>query len=293
MHKISEGRKRDRWALVTAIGLLMLFGSAIIAGCGASLNQAIPLATPTPVERHPPTGTAEAATSFAYLYSRIDYPLQIKVNSSDTVTLDLSLNRNILSMTPTPTSGSPVASAPLPVIPLPTDLQDYQDVAVQVNVQQDVGPVVWQLTSAARESLVRPDNTHRYLDVLSPFTWNIQATGAGENTGVLVLTIIYTYLDGSEHPGDVPLTSAPIPIVAVQPTVANTTLPPFKLPIISLTSLAGVVALLRFLQGIWQAGQNVGDAVGAAKSAAAMAQKIAHRDAVPPTKKRADLRPPQ
>ncbi|MBA3827075.1 MAG: hypothetical protein H0X24_24680 [Ktedonobacterales bacterium] len=280
----------ERWLLLTALGVMALIASVIITGCGASsAANTLPTAQPT----HPggPATTAEPPQTYAYLYSRIDYPLQIQVNGSDSVTLNLSLNRNILTVTPTPTNGTPVASATLPVIPLPTDLQNYQDVAVQAAVQQDAGPIVWQLTSAARESLVS-QTAHRYLDALAPFTWNIQAVAAGRNTSTLILTVIYTYLGGSEHPGAVPLTAAPIPIVAIAPTITNTTLPALKLPFISLTSLAGVIALLRFLQGIWQAGQNVGEAVGTAKNAVALAQKLTHRETLTPTKKRTDQRLP-
>ena len=90
----------------------------------------------------------------------------------------------------------------------------------------------------------------------------------------VVLHLIYVYLDGSEHDGTVEVSQAPIPIVAVQPTVANTTLPQFKLPIAGLSGLAGVIALLRF---IYTALKTINDVTEPVKDAAKVASAVRGR----------------
>src|SRR6266849_5226908 len=79
--------------LVAALFLVALLG---LAACGA-YSTGITGPQPTPVRTA--TGTA-APTAYAYLFSRIDYPLQVPVNAADLVTLTLSPNSNILTVTP-------------------------------------------------------------------------------------------------------------------------------------------------------------------------------------------------
>src|SRR5262249_7753729 len=90
----------------TAFALLAL----ALASCGGTYGGGS-----GPPPRPPTPGQAR----FAYLYSRLDYPLQVAVNSGDTVTLQLSPQSNILSVTPGPGRGSGTVGSP---IPLPTDL---------------------------------------------------------------------------------------------------------------------------------------------------------------------------
>lgn len=272
-------------ALRSALPLLVAAAFAALAlalaGCGGSAPRYTTYATPTPRSDATPGSTASAGptatpgvAAYAYLYSQIDYPLQIPVSTSDTVTLTLSPQSNILSVTPGQGRGTGTVGQP---IPLPTDLQHYQDVAASVDTQAaGAGPLTWALTTSVRQSLLTGStltNDLRYKDRVA-FTWDVRATSAGENTVKVVLHLIYVFADGSEHDGSVEISQAPIPIVAVQATVANTTLPQFKLPIAGLSGLAGVIALLRF---IYTALKTINDVTEPVKDAAKVASAVRGR----------------
>src|SRR5579875_228533 len=125
-----------RWLIalpLTALGICMV--ALMLVGCGGSSN-------PTSIV---PSG------KYAYLYSSVDYPLQIAVNDADTVTLTLSPNSNLVSAAPGQGHGKTTDEP----IPLPTDLSAYRDIAAAAEASGG-GPLVWQLTSAPRQSLLTP-----------------------------------------------------------------------------------------------------------------------------------------
>jgi hypothetical protein len=270
-------------ALRRALPLLVAAAFAALAlalaSCGSSATSYI-TPSPTPRSDGTPSSTASAgptatpgAAAYAYLYSQIDYPLQVPLNGSDSVTLTLSPKSSILTVTPGPGRGSGTISQP---ILLPTDLQDYRDIAASVDTQAaDTGPLTWALQSPIRQSLLtssNPDDRHYKSEVT--FTWAVRATSAGTNTVKVVLHLTYVYLDGSEHDGTIEVSQAPIPIVAVQETVANTALPQLKLPIAGLSGLAGVIALLRF---IYTALKTISDVTEPVKDAAKVANAVRGR----------------
>ena len=243
----------------------------VLAGCGGSFNSVGPRVTRTPGIG--PTQTPGPAR-FAYLYSRIDYPLQVAVNSGDTVTLTLSPQSDILTVTPGPGQGTGTVGTP---IPLPTDLQYYQDIAAAVDTQApDTGPFTWALTSPERQSLLTAGGPSAARDYQNQvvFRWHVQAVAAGQNTVRIVLNLIYVYLDGSEHDGTIEVTQAPVPLVAVQPSGLEIALPQFKLPLIGISGFAGVIAFLRFL---YKAFKAVSDVTGQVKDAAKVAQAVSAR----------------
>lgn len=280
--------RKHLWPIVLA-GTLLL-GVLALAACGAGARVTIP-SSPAPTATQPVTGTATGGpggtstpagtvtpgpgglSSYAYLYSRVDYPLQIPVGSDDTVTLTLSPQAVILSTGAHPGGGVTTVGAP---IPLPTDLQDYQDIAAEAAAQSAAGngPLVWQLTSAPRQSLLAAD--HQQYAAAVTFQWQVHAATAGQNVATIVLSLYYVYLDGSQQTGTIEVTAAPIPIVAVQPTAANSMLLPFKLPIVGLSGLAGMLAFIRFL---WDIFTRIDDTISPARDAAHVAGTVRARAA--------------
>jgi hypothetical protein len=289
---------RSRSWLVLLAGALLL-GLLGLAACGGSYAS-----IPNPIPTRSVSGTANSATggtatpaatgtvevtgqnSYAYLYSRVDYPLQIPVGANDTVTLTLSPQAMILSTGAHPGGSVTTVGAP---IPLPTDLQDYDDIAAEAVAQGTTAsaPIAWQLTSAPRQSLLTAD--HQYAATVA-FQWRVQAAAAGQNTAKIVLSLYYIYLDGSQQAGTIEVTSAPIPIVAVQPTPVNSTLLPFKLPIAGLSGLAGLIAFIRF---IWEIFTRIDDTMGSARDAAHVAGAVRSRVAAGPQVKQGRRRPRQ
>ena len=188
-------------------GLLLLAALALLAACGGATS---PSATYTPQPGSTP------ASAYAYLYSRIDYPLEVAVDAGSTVTLTLSPQSNLLIATPSAGSGVGVVGEP---IPLPTQLSDYNDIGASVDtVASGNSPVVWQLVSAPRQSLLTPGGpgvARSYLDQVD-FRWHVQrrtGTKPGADYSPPVL-----YLSGWQrarwHDSGV---SRADPIVAIQP----------------------------------------------------------------------------
>ena len=268
-------------------GLLLLAVLALLAACGASSPSAI--YTPQPGSTVIPTaGTGPAA--YAYLYSRIDYPLQLAVNAGSDITLTLSPHQNLLIATPGAGSGVGTVGEP---IPLPTQLSDYNDIGASVDTESSGNsPVVWQLVSAPRQSLLTPGNPssdRTYLDTVN-FTWHVEAVATGQNLVRIVLHLYYIYLDGSEHDGTIEVSSLPTPIIVVQSTIANTTLPTWlpswltdqlttwRIPLAGLSGLAGLLGVIRFLWDLFQNAKDARDAAqGAARAAAAFQRRMPHR----------------
>lgn len=262
---------------------LMLSALLILAACGGatgpgSISYRTPLPThplPTSQATRVPTlaeSTPPAQVSYAYLYSRIDYPLQITVNGGDTVTLTLSPDSSILTIGAAPGSGTSTVGAP---ISLPTDLQDYDDIGASVDtVSNGNSPIAWQLTSAPRQSLLNNAEIipRAYLDSVT-FRWQVQAVSAGENTVSILLHIYYVYLDGSEHDGTIEVSQSAIPMVAVAAPASplETLLATFKLPLAGISWLAGIIAIIRFFYGMFKAVNNVTEPV---KDAAHVARAV-------------------
>lgn len=257
-------RRQNLRILAAAVVMLGLpVALLILAGCGRA-------SSPSGTEHYtPPPGVQQP---HAYLYSRVDYPLQIPVNQSDTVTLTLSPQSNILEVTPSAGQGQATVGEP---IPLPTDLRGYQDVGARVDTS-GTGPILWQLTSPIQQSLLTPATpgaARHYLDEVD-FTWHVQAISGGQNLVKITLHLYYVYLDGSEKDGSIQVSQAPIPIQAVAATPANTFLPNIKLPIAGLSGLAGIFAFFRF---IWGAYKAVDDVTQPARDAIEVASKVRAR----------------
>jgi hypothetical protein len=246
-------------SLVMALGASAVIVLALfLASCGL------------PSPGNSTTGTQESGR-YAYLYSGIDYPLQIAVASGDTVTLTLSLNSNLAATAP----GQGQGKATEQPIPLPTNLAAYRDIAVAASATTS-GPIVWQLTSAPRQSLLSPlaANTPRYYLPSVRFTWHVVATVAGANTAQIDLTLFFVYLNGATRAGDIVLTPTPVPILAVAANPLLDWLAQIKLPFVSLTTLAGVIGLFRFVQG---AVQTAHDTVDTVKKTVEVAGKMGER----------------
>ncbi|HEY1389106.1 MAG TPA: hypothetical protein VGF38_11230 [Ktedonobacterales bacterium] len=280
-------RSPRTWAVGFVGGLLLLAALALLAACGATspTNSARPTAQPGSTAT---VGTGPAA--YAYLYSRIDYPLQLAVNAGSDVTLTLSPHQNLLIATPGAGSGVGTVGEP---IPLPTQLSDYNDIGASVDTASSGdSPVVWQLVSAPRQSLLTPGSPsagRAYLDAVN-FTWHVEAVAPGQNLVRIILHLYYIYLDGSEHDGTIEVSSLPTPIIAVQSTVANTTLPTWlpswltnqltswRIPLAGLSGLAGLLGVVRFLWDLLQNAKDAKDAAqGAAKAAAALHSHMSRR----------------
>ncbi|MGZ3598513.1 MAG: hypothetical protein ACXWQ5_02200 [Ktedonobacterales bacterium] len=267
-------------SLPVVIGLgLMATALLVLAACGTSSPSTV-IQTPPPTRpiptsqetRQPTAGesTPPAQVSYAYLYSRIDYPLQVKVDAGDTVTLTLSPHSSILTVGTAPGSGTTTVGAP---ILLPTDLQDYDDIGASVDtVSNGNSPIAWQLTSAPRQSLLNNQaiTPRAYLDSVT-FRWQVQALSAGENTVGILLHIFYVYLDGSEHDGTVQVSHSAIPMIAVVASPLNALLASFKLPLAGLSWLAGIFAIIRFFYGAFKAVNDVTEPV---KDAAHVARAV-------------------
>ncbi len=243
-------------------GVILLFA---LAACGR--YEVLPNTTPTSVVGATATATP---TRFAYLYSRIDYPLQVAVDAGDTVTLTLSPHSDILTVTPAPGQGTGTVGTP---IPLPTDLQNYQDVAASVDTQSpDNGAFTWALVSPARQSLLTdvaaPARTYRDSVI---FQWRVTAVSAGQNTARIVLHLIYVYLDGSEHDGTIEVSQSPVPMLAVQTSAVSIALSQARLPLVGVSGFAGILALLRY---IYNALKTVSDVTGQVKGAVKVAQTV-------------------
>lgn len=252
--------RRPRRHICLALALAaVFFGALTLAACGASAGNITNPATRPATFPGGASPTAGAQAKYAYLYSRIDYPLQIPVNGSDTVSLILSPFSDILTIAPTAGTGSTTFSEP---IPLPTDLQNYQDIGASVDTiaPDTASPLAWQLTSAPRQSLLTPPDSgpRDYLSQVT-FKWQVRAVSAGENTTEIEMTLYYLYLDGSEHDGKLQVSQSPIPVVAVNDSGARKALPPLRLPIAGLTGLAGVLAFFRFFWGAYRTVKDVAD----------------------------------
>jgi len=263
----SPARHRRIRLLITAS--VFLLGLLALAACGGASR---PYINPTQPITTPGTTGTPGAQQYAYLYSRVDYPLQVPVNAGDTVTLTLSPQSDILTVTPSPGSGSGTVGAP---IPLPTDLKLYQDIGAEASTLDTArSPVVWQLQSPPRQSLLTDPGTtpRQYREVV--FHWHVQALSAGENSINIMLRLYYIYLDGSEHDGTIQVTQQPIPMIAVLPSPISNSLPSVKLPLAGLTWLAGFIAVLRF---IWKAYQTIHDVTEPVKQAAEVAVAVKKR----------------
>lgn len=262
--------------LVLGLGVLAVALLAL-AACGSTGINAFKTPRPTyPIPTGQATGqptagvsTPPAQVSYAYLYSRIDYPLQVKVDSGDTVSLILSPYSSILTVAPADGKGTTTAGSP---IPLPTDLQDYNDIAAAVDtVSNGSSPITWQLISAPRQSLLNDQATPRaYLDTVT-FRWRVQAVSAGQNTVQLLLRIDYVYLDGSEHEGTIQVSPSAIPMVAVAVSPLDSLLPSLKVPLAGLSWLAGIIGVIRFFYGVFKAMNDVTEPV---KDAAHVARAV-------------------
>jgi hypothetical protein len=247
------------WMVGSIGGALLLTALLALAACGGSYNSG----------RQPtPTVTTSA---YAYLYSRIDYPLELAVDAGSTVTLTLSPHQNLLIATPSAGSGVGTIGEP---IPLPTRLQDYNDIGASVDTDSPANtPVVWQLVSAPRQSLLTPGSpgtARSYLDNVA-FRWHVQAVAPGANLVRIIVHLYYIYRDGSEHDGTIQVSASPMPIVANQTTFIDTTLPQLRLPLAGLSGLAGLLGVLRFF---WDLFQNARDAKETAQTAARAAAAI-------------------
>lgn len=271
-------------------GLLLLAALALLAACGAGNTSSINPGSSPGVTPQPGGTVTGPAPAYAYLYSRIDYPLEVLVNAGSDVTLTLSPQDNLLMATPGLGSGVGTIGEP---IPLPTQLSDYNDIGASVDtVSSGNSPVVWQLVSAPRQSLLTPggpDTQRSYLESVA-FTWRVEAVAPGQNLVRIMLHLYYVYLDGSEHDGAIEVSSSPTPIVAVQAAIANTSLPTWlpswltdqltewRLPLAGLSGLAGLLGVIRF---VWDLFQNARDAKevaeGAAKAAAAIHTRVNQR----------------
>lgn len=286
MHRTARARQA-LWIGGIAAGVL-LAALLLLTACGAG-NIAVPSRTP-----HPGSGSTAtvngSSPAYAYLYSRIDYPLEVAVNAGNTVTLTLSPQQNLLFATPGIGSGVTTAAEP---IPLPTSLSDYNDIGASVDTESlGDSPIVWQPISPPRQSLLTlgaPGITRAYLDNVS-FQWHVQAVAPGQNLVRIVLHLYYIYLDGSEHDGMIQMSANPTPIVAVQAAITSTSLPDWfptwlttalsqwRMPLAGLSGLAGLLGVLRF---VWDLIQNARDArdtaESAARAAAAVHARVTHR----------------
>lgn len=254
---------------------------------------ATPAPTATPVGITPtalpvgPTPTA-GPQSFAYVFSRVDYPLQIAVGNNDTVTLLLSTNSGILEVTPMPGQGNGQATAP---IPLPTDVEHYRDIGATVDTASDgTSPIAWQLTSAPRQSLLdgAPGNFNRHYHDAA-FTWNVHAVNAGQNLVKITLGLYFVYLSGQEADGSIQVTASPVPIVAVTTTPFDDLLRRFKLPLSGIAAFGTLIGLVRFVYGIFEKVNTVTSTVKDAATVAQEAQKRLQQFQRPPQR---PTRPP-
>jgi hypothetical protein len=262
---------------------LLVLLLAFLVGCGASNPETVaqhptPTRAATATSAPQPSVTATtSASAFAYLYSRVDYPLQVPVNAGDTVTLTLSPYSSILTLTPATGTGSATIGEP---IPLPTDPQDYQDIAASVEADTPkANPLVWQLTSPVRQSLLLPTSgggLREYASAVT-FTWHVQAMATGENQALITLHLIYVYLDGSEHEGAIQVSQSPLPIVAVPAAPVSANLLVLKLPLVSLSGLAGLLGALRFVWGLLQNAKDAKETVETAAKVAGTLQSHASR----------------
>lgn len=249
--------------------VLLLAALALLAACGGA-----PSSRGITVPR--PTGTA-ASLPYAYLYSRVDYPLELAVDAGSTVTLTLSSQQNLLMATPS--AGNGVATLGEP-IPLPTRLQDYADIGASIDTEASgESPVVWQLISAPRQSLLTPGGSgiSRAYRPSVAFQWHVQAVAPGRNLVQIILHLYYIYLDGSEHDGTIEVSGSPTPVLAVQPAIGDTPLPTWlsgwlstwRLPLAGLSGLAGLLGVLRFLWDVLQNAREAKEAADTATKAAA------------------------
>jgi hypothetical protein len=251
------------------IGSMLVLAGLLLASCGAE-------------------SATSSSSSSVQLFSRIDYPQQIAVGQSDTVTLSFSINGNLLEATPV---GGYGVSAPPPES-LPSDPASYQDIGVSVSTTSTGnGPIVWQLTSAPRQSLLSTTDPHTYVSRLQ-FQWHAQALSAGTNQVGILLTVYYVYANGTERDGTTVVPASAIPMVAVQPDLFNTVLAQIKAPFAGATGLLGIVGVLRFL---WNAMQTVQSTVETGEKI--RKQIVRHRrhpdyEPVPPTLKRPRSNPP-
>jgi hypothetical protein len=228
-HKFNYARHFIGIAFVVSItGIVLLF---LISGCGNSSGN--PSAnSKTPVAKDPK----------AHLYSRIDYPLEIQANKTDTVTLTLSVYRNYLYVTPS--SGQGVTTGD--PIPLPTDLTQYRAIDVTADVDAaSSGPIIWQLVSSPRQPLLTESEPHSYVQE-QIFSWRITATGGGKNTARIIVGLYFVYLDGTEKKGTIELTANPVPILAstVAASASNDNTDVIRIPLIGVTGTFGIIAIL-------------------------------------------------
>jgi hypothetical protein len=244
---------------ISLIGLgALAVGAILLAGCGGSASN-------------PGETIQRIQATSVFLYSNVDYPLNIPVGNSDTVTLNLSLDKNILYVTPSAGHGQTPVGQP---IPLPADVQNYREIDVQASAESAPGPLTWQLISPIQQTLLNPPTSasdrslrDRYNSSLQ-FQWRVQAVASGQNTAKIALQITYVYTDGKQANGTAELTQSPIPIVAVQPSPAsNSWLPNIKLPLTVTAGFAGLFGFIQFLWNLYQAGRDAHEAYRLARHA--------------------------
>jgi hypothetical protein len=184
----------------------------------------------------------------AALLAQVDYPGQLPVGTAGEVTLTLTPQARPGHGT---AAGATDGAAGEGMIALPADPENYLDIGVSADAMADgSSPFAWELTTPYRQSLLgtASDGAHGYVPVT--FHWRVTALDAGQNTQKIVLGVYYIYRDGSEHDGTVHLTGTPVPIRAVDATLLNTTLPPWRWPIAGVALLLAALAFLRFWWGV-------------------------------------------
>lgn len=185
----------------------------------SSTYQPLPGCTPTPHSAGCFPDIVPAA------YSQVDYPLQMAVDSGEQVKLLLTTQADQLLLGPANGFGTTTVGAPLN---LPTDIENYQDIGVSVDtVSAGESPLVWQLIDAPRKSLLSVSGQNiatRYRGEVT-FTWQVRALAAGQNLTSLEFTLYRMPRGGGVTAGPTQMTSAPVPIVAVQHDAAAAGLP--------------------------------------------------------------------
>jgi hypothetical protein len=192
---LPSGINRSHTFVATTLGphftlsnLLGLQPTPTPGGAPTPMPSPSPTPTPTPSPTSIPAPNTDTNT---FLYARVDYPLQIPVGATDTVTLAFSIRDNILTASPAPGIGSATSGQTVPGggIGLPTDLEHFGDIALTVSTRSPNSPLVWQLTSAPRQTLLTDSSLRAYRSLVT-YQWHVRALAAGENT-----TEIYFYID--------------------------------------------------------------------------------------------------
>ncbi len=217
-----------RWRIaVAAVSVTLIVAAVLIAL--TTIGQGAPRQVQSPFisigHASPPQHVKPIALGFVpyssnptvpsrELFADVIYPQQMRVGTMGTVTLHMSVDQNVVLVSPASGSGTFDAES----LYLPASPSGYDDIYVEAKALADLNsPVVWQMTSAPRQSLLQSaaassSESRTYRPEVA-FTWTIRPITSATQNPVGIEYSVYLKVAGQSRSQESPTqsTTGPIP----------------------------------------------------------------------------------